>query len=225
MMADLIILGAGGFGREASLLVEEINSSSPSKDKWNLLGFIDEDRAKWGLVLRGYPVLGGFATLKDLPKEVRVISAAGNPVVKQRLVEKAFEQERQFATLVHPGIYLADDIVVGEGVIINKETVLTTNIALGDHVSINPGCGIGHDASIGAYSTLMWRVNISGAAVIEESCMLGTGTVVLQGKRVGRGTVIGAGAVVTRDLPAGSTAVGIPARVTRKSGTSKKKES
>ncbi len=214
-MADLIILGAGGFAREASLLVEEINKARSDYEKWNLLGFIDEDRAKWGLILRGYPVLGGFDQLAALSAETRVISAVGDPVDKQGLVEKAAAQGRRFATLVHPEIALGDDVEVGEGVLINRQSVLTTSIRIGDHVSINPCCGVGHDAQIGAYSTLMWRVNISGAAVIEEGCTLGSGAVVLQGIKIGSNSIIGAGAVVTRDLPAGSTAAGVPAKVVR----------
>ncbi|MBD2242520.1 acyltransferase [Nostoc sp. FACHB-888] len=49
--------------------------------------------------------------------------------------------------------------------------------------------------------------------VIEDDCWLGHGVKVLDGVTIGRGSVIGAGAVVTKDIPPFSVAVGIPARV------------
>ncbi len=213
MVRELIILGAGGFGREASLLIEEINASGRVKEKWRLLGFIDDDESKWGTNQRGYPVLGGFAALAAQPGEALVIAVVGDPQVKRRLVETALEQGRSFATLIHPEVAPAHDVRIGKGALIAKGVVLTTNITIEDHVSINPSCGIGHDSVVGAYSTLLWRVNISGAVQVGPSCLLGSGAVVLQGKHIGAGSIIGAGAVVTADLPAGCTAVGVPARV------------
>jgi len=165
-MKDLVILGAGGFAREASLMIEEINDNNAwgkNNNKWNLLGFIDENEEKWGLVLRGYPVLGGWDTLKKLPSSIYIICIVGDPVIKKKMVKNAVEQGKEFANLVHPEVLIPSDIRLGKGVFINKGCIITTNITIGDHVSINPGCGIGHDAVIGKYSTLMWHVNISGA--------------------------------------------------------------
>jgi sugar O-acyltransferase (sialic acid O-acetyltransferase NeuD family) len=218
-MKDLVIIGAGGFAREASLMIEEINGNNAREEnKWNLLGYIDENEEKWGSTLRGYPVLGGWDALKDLPPNIYIICIVGNPEIKKRMVEKAIEQSREFATLVHPEVFISSDVRLGKGVFINKGCIITTNITIGDHVSINPGCGIGHDAVIGNYSTLMWHVNISGSVEIAEGCLLGTKATVLQGKKIGSWTIVGAGTVVTRDLPANCTAVGIPAKVIKQRG-------
>ena len=211
MSTYMVILGAGGFAREASLLVEEINRWAGRK-KWVLMGFIDEDEAKWGKNMRGYRVLGGFETLAEMSENVKVIGVVGDPVAKKKLVTRAEEQGRQFANLIHPQVRLAEDVSFGKGVLINKGCLLTTNITIGDHVSINPGCGIGHDVSIGSFSTLMWQVNLSGAVKIGKECLIGTGATVLQEKTIGKGCTVGAGAVVTKDIAAGCTAVGIPAR-------------
>ncbi|WP_017317580.1 acyltransferase [Mastigocladopsis repens] len=56
--------------------------------------------------------------------------------------------------------------------------------------------------------------------VIEDDCWLGHGVAVLDGVTIGEGSVIGAGAVVTKDIPPYSVAVGVPAKVI-KSRTSK----
>ncbi len=51
--------------------------------------------------------------------------------------------------------------------------------------------------------------------VVEDGAWIGAGAAILDGVRVGRGAVIGANAVVTRDVPAHTLAVGSPARVVR----------
>ena len=212
MVKELIILGAGGFGREASLLVEEINAAKQGK-QWELLGFVDDDKAKWGTRLRGYPVFGGTEHLRTVELNVQVIVVVGDPILKKKIVEEVKPFGFGFATLVHPELKVEDEVEIGRGSLINKGCLLTINIKIGEHVSINPGCGIGHDVDIGDYSTLMWHVNISGNVQIGKGCLLGTGTTVLQGIKIGEGVTVGAGAVVTKDLPDNCTAVGVPARV------------
>lgn len=213
MPEKIVILGAGGFGREASLLIEDINENSRDFKRWQLLGYIDEDEAKWGKELRGYPVLGGSDALSKLPLDVKVICVIGEPKIKKTAVEITEKLSRVFVTLIHPEVILSNDVKIGKGVLINKGVIMTTNIRIGDHVSINPGCGIGHDAMVGAYSTLMWQVNISGSAKISDGCLIGTGATVLQDNVVGEWSTVGAGAVVTKDLPPKCTAVGIPAYI------------
>jgi len=210
-MRNLVILGAGGFAREASLLIEEINDSEKSSEKWKLLGFIDEDQKKWGCQLRGYPILGGWPALEKMPDNTEVICVIGQPEDKKKMVQMAAKQGWKFASLIHPGVALAADVKVGRGVLVNKGCMLTTNIFIGDHVSINPGCGIGHDVSIGDFTTLMWRVNISGAVQIGEGCLIGTGATILQEREIGNKCIIGAGAVVTRNFLEACTVAGIPA--------------
>lgn len=210
-MKDLIILGAGGFAREVAWLVEEINRETAT---WNLLGFIDQNESNWGRILNGYPVLGDFETVANAPYggNLNAVCATGNPLSRKGLVERAKIVGFTFVNLIHPNVRMSNQVKMGVGNIICAGNTLTVNIEIGNHVIINLACTVGHDCTIGDYTTIAPGANISGNVTIENGCDLGTGFSIIQGLCIGAWTVVGAGAVVTRDLPAHCTAVGVPAK-------------
>jgi acetyltransferase-like isoleucine patch superfamily enzyme len=108
-------------------------------------------------------------------------------------------------------------VQVAGGVVICAGSILTVNIEVHEHAQINLDCTVGHDAVIGAYATLSPGVHISGNVTLERRAFFGTGAVTVNGLpgrplKIGEDAVIGAGAVVTRDIEAGITAIGVPAR-------------
>ena len=114
----------------------------------------------------------------------------------------------------------AGTVKLGEGVVICPGSLVTTNVEIGAHAQINVSCTVMHDCRVGAFSTLSPGVHLSGNNVLEPSVFVGTGAVTVHGLperplEIGRGAVIGAGAVVTRNVAAGATVVGVPAREVR----------
>ena len=208
-MKNIVIVGAGGVGRETSLIIQQINEK---KSTWNLIGFIDDDVNSWGNVINGYPVIGGMDSLEKLSLDTYVVVAIANYEVKKRVVNK-INNRFKFATIVHPRVWLHDYMTLGEGTIIYEGAILTTNIKVGNHVIISPKCGIGHDSIIKDYVSLLWNVNVSGNDIIEEGVMMGSASTVIQGKRIGKGSTVGAGAVVIDNIDSYSTVVGVPAKV------------
>ncbi len=206
----LVIVGAGGFGREALGLVRDINAVRPTFD---FLGFLDDgdvDLERLGRL--GARVLGTSARLADL--EASYVIAIASPGSRRSIDRLARAASRRAATLRHPLASIGADVRIGDGSIVAGGVYLTTNIEVGRHSVVNLDCTVGHDAIIGDMVTIHPGVHISGAAVIEDGATLGTGCMVLPGVRVGAGSVVGAGAVVGRDVAPSVTVVGPMARQT-----------
>lgn len=134
-----------------------------------------------------------------------------------------------------------EGITIGSNVIISRNCVIqgkTSAVKIGDKTDI--GCNaiissgggidigkhvlIAGNCYIGGGRYLSERLDIpmmsqgvysQGSVVIEDDVWLGAGAIVLDGVHVGKGCIIGAGAVVTKDLPAYTVAVGVPAKAIR----------
>lgn len=215
-MKDIIIIGAGGFGRETIQLIKDINSVSY---QWNILGFVDDNRDIQGKKINGYRVLGEVDLLNNYNYALYTICAIADCQTKKCIIEGLNNKKIRFAQLIHPFAVLASNLELGFDLIIQANCVLTTNIKIGNHVGISPQCGLGHDCHIKDYCTLFWNVNIGGYVVVEEGCQLGTKTTVIQERKIGSWSIIGSNSNVIRDIPEASTAVGNPATVIKCANT------
>ena len=207
-MKDLYIIGAGGFGREVAWIVERINSIKPT---WNLKGFIDDNETLWGNTEGEYHVFGGCEYLSAL-EDVYAVCAVGSSNVRKKIIEKLKDTSVKFATLVDPSVLYSNSVKIGEGAIVCAGTIITVDVNIGDHVIVNLDCTIGHDAVIDDFVTIYPSVNVSGNVLIGECSELGTGTQIIQGKKVISNTIIGAGAIVVKDCIESGTYVGSPAK-------------
>jgi sugar O-acyltransferase (sialic acid O-acetyltransferase NeuD family) len=207
----LVIVGAGGLGREIALLVAQINESG--QGSWDLRGFYD-DRAPATPIVGGLPYLGTVADLNATTSPLAVAVAVGSSASRAAVVSRLASPQLSFPTLVHPQVALrpAQRIALGEGCLVQRGCILTCDITLGRFVLLNLGCTLGHDSVLEDFCSLMPHANVGGAAHLGAGVYLGTNATVIHQVRVGAQTTVGAGAVVVRDLPAGCTAVGVPAK-------------
>ncbi|WP_426350447.1 acetyltransferase [Alloiococcus sp. CFN-8] len=206
-MKNIVIIGAGGFGREVAWLIEDINKV---KNEWNIVGFVDDNESVLGKEINGHIVVGNIDWLKE--QDLYVINAIADPINKKEVIERLSGSKNQYPTLIHPSVICSNRIRFGEGSLICAGNILTVDIEIGNHVIINLDCTIGHDVIIEDYSTILPSVNVSGFVRLSKCTSIGTGSAIIQGVTIGEGTVIGAGSVVTKSLPSYCTAVGSPAK-------------
>ncbi len=209
-MKTLIIFGASGFGREVAWAVERVNKKIPT---WNLLGFIDDDETLQNTMINEYPVLGKTDDIVRYLDSYFVI-AVGASKTREKIVNRmrTVNPDIKFGTIIDPSVEISDLVTIDEGSIICAHTIITVNISIGKHVIINLDCTIGHDARLEDFVTLYPSVNVSGMTNIGHAVELGTGTQIIQGKRIGAYSIVGAGAVVVKDIPEKCIAVGNPAK-------------
>ena len=209
-MQSIVILGAGGFGRE---VLDILLAQNKISKKWKILGFVDENPELEGEILNGYPVLGSFEWFsKANTKEINVVCAIGDNISKKKVVEKAKSLGLKFTNVIHPTVVKTDFVTLGEGVIICAGCILTNRITIGNHVIINLDVTIGHDTVIEDFCNLNPGVHINGRNKICTGAYIGTGAVTIQDITIGQWSTIGAGAVVVKDIPDKVVAVGVPAK-------------
>ena len=208
----IVIVGAGGFGREVHDVLEAINATG--EPAYEAVGFLDDGPVSKELLdERGMQLLGPIQALEHLPADVQYVVAIGDGRLRRRIDLWATSLERIAPPLVHPRATLGrHGVSLSPGAVVCAGSIITTNVHIGRHVHVNLGVTVGHDAVIGDYVTINPNVSISGAAILEDAVSMGTGSCIIQGRRVGAETVVGAGAVVVHDIEPGVTAVGVPAR-------------
>lgn len=206
-MKDLIIVGAGGLGREVLQMCMEINGLA---NCWNIKGFINDDlHALDGFECK-YSIIG---TIKDWqPKENEVfVFAIAAPRAKEQLVNSLLERGAIFETVISPRAFVADNAQIGQGVVISPFCFISCNTKIGDFAFFNVGTGVGHDTVVGPYTSTMGKVSITGHCIVGEGTYWGGCAMALPSSKIGDGAVIGAGSVVLKKAKAGKTYFGVPA--------------
>ncbi len=210
-MKDIVIYGAGEFGREIACLMNLINEKTP---EWRMIGFLDDDKNIWGCENKYGKVLGGADWLNQYDKPLAVAIAVGNPVDVKSIISKINNPNVDYPNLYAPSVTFLDkeSLQIGKGNIFCTNCFISCNVQVGNFNLFNGYIPIGHDAKIGDCNVVMPSVNISGSVVMGDVNFLGVQSVVLQGVKIGSNTRIGANSVVMRKTKDGYLYIGNPAK-------------
>ncbi len=206
-MREVCIIGAGGFARETLDVYLDLNRGA------EVLAFLEENCKCDGEMLNGKPIhdIAFLQRFSDGNKPM-LIGAIGT-TKRRRLIEALEKQGYEFDTVIHPSVIKSKWVNFGEGCIVTPGVILTCQVEILRHVILNLGVRIGHDVTIGDYSTLAPGVNVMGRVSLAEEVYVGANATIIEKIKVGKGAIIAAGAVVTRDVPEMSLVAGVPATV------------
>ena len=211
-MSQLIgIYGASGFGKEVMPLVRQ-HYSQLNQD--NIVFIDDGGRLEQ---LDGYKVLSYQQFMQHPATQKAVTIAIADSQVREKLNAKLVQDNIEIINVIASNALQYDNITMDKGSIICGFVHLTSNIKIGKGFHANIYSYIAHDCVIGDFVTFAPRVSCNGNVHIEDHAYIGTGAVLRQGTPdkpliIGKGAIVGMGAVVTKDVPAGVTVVGNPAR-------------
>ncbi len=208
-MKDIVIYGAGGYGREIACLIHRLNSIKP---EWNLLGFID-DGEPVGKHTEYGQVLGNIDYLQKYTSPLSVCIAIGTPRIVQRVFSAIHNPYIEFPNLIDPTVEFLDseNVRIGKGNIICAKSVISCNVEIGDFNLFNISVGIGHDVTIGSFNVLMPNVNISGGVTIGDKNLFGVKSTVLQYLTVESNVKIGANSLLMKKAKNDGLYFGTPA--------------
>lgn len=200
-MKSIVVLGAGGFSREARDWAEQMGG-------YRVEAFLDEKpKSK---ELDGLPIISDWAEMKKFDL---FVLGVGDPAVRAKFLKLGIDHGSKPLTVIHPSVIFGQRVEIGAGSVICPKTVITTNIKIGLGVLINLTCTVGHDSVIGNYVTISPGVNISGCCVIGENTYLGTNSTMRENTHFPANSVLGMGAAYVKSSDVPGIYMGSPAKL------------
>ena len=205
-MLKLIIVGAGGLGRE---IEDQARQDHDNGKIWYIGGFLDTRPN----ALEGYPidaqVIGDPRTFEPSPDEIFVV-AIGDPKLKRQLLQPLQEKAANIVSL-RTRVHMGSRCKFGASVF-GYDAKLSVDVTIGDYAYVGADTIIGHDTTIGDYSHIGARCFLAGRVKVGSQVTIHPAATITMDSEIGDGAIIGAGSVVIGRVPAYTTMLGNPAR-------------
>lgn len=210
-MKHLIIIGAGGMGRQ---LYYDAVRSKGYETEWDIKGYLDDDLSALDAYKgEGYPpIIGTIRDYQPIADDVFTCSM-GDVKTKHKVCDMIQLRGGEFINLIFNTITLHPTIKLGKGVIISANAGIGVDSVVGDFCFIQNGAIIGHDVKIGNYSRIDCRVILVGGVVIGNDVTIHTNSIVSHKVIVGDGAKVGAMSFVIKKVKPGVTVQGNPAKI------------
>lgn len=206
-MKHLVILGAGGLGRELYNFAKDSKGYSINFD---IKGFLDYDLNRLNGFLNYPPILGNDEDYLIENDDV-FVSAIGNMSIRQKSCDLLRRRGAIFVNIVHNSSIINSNARLGVGNVIFPYAVIGADAKIGDNNLIQNGAVIGHDAVIGCCTRIDCHVTVVGGVKVGSNVYVYTGAVLSHNVVVEDGASVGANSFVIRRVGKGSTVFGNPA--------------
>lgn len=196
---EVIILGAGGFAKQAI----EAFELSGSKIK----GLLDDGPV---VELLGYPILGKIESLsKILSPHDKIFCGIGNVQTRKLLFYKF---PNRWVNCIHPNANISKYSTIGHGNYIGPGVCIMPKAIVGNNNILDCSTVISHDSVVGDHNHLAANSCLLGNVRIENCNLIGANSTILPGKTMISNNILGAGAVLTKSIDSNQILTGIPAK-------------
>lgn len=209
--AAVAIFGGRGGGALAAFALSRLQAQGRAR----CVGFLNDSEAV-GTRISGYPVLGPFASWRNLSPTIQFIAPlhkAKQMRARAGIVHRLGVPRTRWAAVIDPQAVLADDVAHGVGLFASAGCSIMCGARLGDHVAVRNGAHVAHDCAIDDFVIVGVNAIVCGYAAVREGAHIAPGALVREGTTIGRYSVVGLGAVVVEDVPDGAVVAGNPARI------------
>jgi sugar O-acyltransferase (sialic acid O-acetyltransferase NeuD family) len=216
------LLGAGGFAREVMPFVKASISKHLSLSAQDIDVYFVETWQPKATVVNGYKTIS-LEDFSNLHGKKYFNVAVGSGKDREEIVAKVGSMAEALP-LWAPQSMVLDCNTLAEGSVFCPNSMVTSNARIGRFFQCNLYAYVAHDCVIGDFVTFAPGVRCNGNVHIDDYAYIGTNAILRQGTsekplHIGRGATVGMGAVVTKDVPAGVTVVGNPARIVERAPT------
>lgn len=208
MRERLLIVGAGDYGREVLSWAWQVPAELRS---WEVGGFLDDRHDLLNNYHLPVGILGSPRTYVFENRD-RVVVAIGDTALRRQFVDLVAGRGAQFISIFHPSATLGLNNQWGVGCVFFPGAVLTSNVRIGDHVTVGFCSEIGDQAVLGSYCTLTGAAVVEGGAQLGEGVYMGFQASVAAKVKVGPGAMIGGGSSAVKDVLPHTTILGVPGR-------------
>jgi sugar O-acyltransferase (sialic acid O-acetyltransferase NeuD family) len=212
-VARILVVGAGGFGRE---VVQWVRGAWPAHGA-RLAGFLSSDSQTALAGACPLPIIASPSDYEPRPGD-GLLLAIGIPETRRRVAESLENRGGVFLTLIHPTAIVASTASIGSGSILCPYSIVSDSARVGRHVLLNYHTSLGHDASAGDFAVLSPYATLGGNAHIDEDVFLGLHASVGPGKRVGARSKVSANSCALSDAPPDSIVFGVPGKISPRVG-------
>jgi sugar O-acyltransferase (sialic acid O-acetyltransferase NeuD family) len=207
MTEKLLIVGAGSVGK---FIAYNINQFS---DSYEILGFLDDDVAKYNTLIAGFPVLGSVDALTQYSgKGIAIVWGIAFPSIKRNLFENYQHLSFKFPSFIAKKAWVSEAVTIGKGCIIYPGTSINFECTIDDFVVINMNCSLGHNCAIGSFSSLAPGVNFAGHSKVGKYVEIGIGASTIQNVEINDNAIVGGQAMVVAEFAEGDIVAGVPAK-------------
>ncbi len=216
-MKNLIIIGAGGCGREVLQCAEDINEkmiANEGSKKWNIKGFLDDNLNALEGKTCSISIIGSIDGYTIVSDDV-FVCAIGDSRLRQAIIEKMKSKGAIFTNIIHPSAIIASSCKIGSEQIIYPFVLISDNAVIGDGCIINMYSSIAHDSILGDYCTISAHCDITGECTLGQRVFMGTTSNIVPGCKIGSDVYICAGATVMTKVRNGLKVLGNPAKIVK----------